>query len=175
MKIAKVLNPWDRYALMSLVAATSCAGGSLLERGTHLAWASACADPGSGVTILAAEDDGYLGVAVLSPKRKGCSVRLESLYVVRPARGRGVGSALVREAIKLHPHLQLACSPDLKAYYQRLGFVKWRAAMACTDLIGGTTKKAHRGYVAIAPTREHFMDCMERLEAMDGWMEAFSD
>ncbi|QJQ98914.1 GNAT family N-acetyltransferase [Halomonas sp. PGE1] len=145
MRVIEATERDHRYNLMMHMAMDEYDDLTADERAERFAMAYVYALPETGVTVLAAEYHGsLLGYAILTPKKRGAAVRLHWLYVGKAARGCGVGSVLVKEAVKRYRYLQLACHPRLKPYYQRFGFSAWRKSMNDTDVIGSTTKKGAR-------------------------------
>lgn len=71
------------------------------------------------------DDAPILGALVLVPAEAGA--RVDAVAVRRSRRGRGVGSALVRAAAERHPRLVAEFDPDVRPFYESLGFEISRA------------------------------------------------
>ena len=96
-------------------------------------------------TLLAARSGAdFVGIAVLAMHRRltHLTARLEDVVVDEPARGRGVGEALVRAAIdearrRGAPEIELRSSPWREAanrLYPRLGFRPYNSNVYVLDL-----------------------------------------
>lgn len=69
-----------------------------------------------GTTLVAAVDDRILGALVLDG-------RAVDAIAVRPGRrGQGIGSALVAAAADRRDHLTAEFAPDVRPFYEKLGF-----------------------------------------------------
>lgn len=89
--------------------------------------------------VFVAEADGrVLGTAVLEPGEDGA--HLESIAVRRARRGQGIGSALVGRARERHGTLTAECDPDLRPFYESLGF---ELEPAEDGRLRGTTESEH--------------------------------
>ncbi|MDQ0468269.1 GNAT family N-acetyltransferase [Labrys wisconsinensis] len=86
--------------------------------------------------LVAHEDGQFLGTVsvVLSEEaaRPDYSPWVAALWVDPAARCRGIGGALVAEAVLRTaalgiPRLYLACRPDLRAFYEQRGWTVWEA------------------------------------------------
>jgi GNAT superfamily N-acetyltransferase len=72
-----------------------------------------------------------LGALVLLPREwgdrsdseGGANAHIHAVAVRRARRGRGVGAALVRTAAERHDRLTAAFDPDVRPFYESLGFV----------------------------------------------------
>ena len=155
MKITTLESRDQRRAVLAHMLVDESHG--LIAYGEALGAVSALAyaDPESRTGVVAAFSDAGvpIGMALMTPKARGCVVRLDYLYVVGSERRRGVGSCIVRALKKKNHHLQLACTPNLRRFYTRLGFHHWMPSDdGGVDVIGATTTKAlRRGFMALLP------------------------
>jgi len=65
----------------------------------------------------------FIGYAMTFEPGEGDGVGLHHIWLKPEFRGRGAGSALMRQLIQLHPVMTLVCLPDLIPFYQRFGFI----------------------------------------------------
>ncbi|USZ69587.1 GNAT family N-acetyltransferase [Halorussus salilacus] len=74
-------------------------------------------------------DAPILGALVLVPlgrtrdsDRRGVDARVDAVAVRRSRRGRGIGAELVRTAAERHPRLTAEFDPNVRPFYESLGF-----------------------------------------------------
>lgn len=69
-----------------------------------------------GTTLVAVDEGRVLGALVLSDRE------IRAVAVRRSRRGQGIGTALVEAAAARRPRLVAEFDPDVRAFYESLGF-----------------------------------------------------
>jgi GNAT superfamily N-acetyltransferase len=104
-------NPSDRDALLAHPDALEFVGDAIED----------------GRTLVAVDDGRIMGFATLGPVVAG-AVELDDLFVDPDAMRRGIGRALVAEAVARArrsgcSRLDVTANPDARAFYESVGFV----------------------------------------------------
>ncbi|WP_266079116.1 GNAT family N-acetyltransferase [Haladaptatus caseinilyticus] len=92
--------------------------------------------------VLVAEDDGrILGAAVLEPC--DANMHIEAIAVRRARRARGIGSALVGTARERYGGLTAEFDPNVRPFYESLGFDIEPAEEGSDDRFWGTLEREY--------------------------------
>lgn len=103
-------NPDDHLAVMTVL------DGAMLEIDANTVERRIDA----GTVLVAVQRDRVLGALVAIPRREG--VHVEAIAVRRRRRDQGIGTALVEDALDRWGRLTAECDPDVRPFYEKLGF-----------------------------------------------------
>ncbi len=151
--------------------------------GTHCGLDTIDADPNGGIEfamgriefpIFACRRNGELaGVIVCSGMVEGIPLRVVMVGVRADHRGEGIGSELVRTAMLTAPVVGvLPARPDLRPFFQNLGFWHWRDSASGPDAEVGFTKstEGRSDMLFVVPVA-----LVDQLAERDAWLQAHAE